>query len=599
MPVRTRSRGLALAAALVLAATLPLVVGTPAGAQSGADLIEACGADVDGGTRACEGLERGAWLAAGHCRRVPGLDEAACPSIDGRPVHGKAMQEFEAGWTHRALTLQSALDDEVALTDAMILHTHNSANSTAYEPSLTTNDANQVLSVEDQLRMGIRGIELDVHWLPHPSGDPEHGFRAPVQCHGRTEPTPAGNVHLGCSVDQLLFDRLVELRDWLLDPGQADHADELVLLYLQNELDDDDNAHAATVQAIVDSGLGALVYRPTSDGSCQELPVHLSEAEILASGARVIITGNCGPGGWNGFVFERGGAWQESGSSADYPAGSDCDAERAAHDYDGQFIRRWEDSTFVSLMADSGSYISPEVAAAMAKCGVNLPGLDQLHPADDRMPAFVWSWRQDQPRADPTAACAAQGADARFVALDCGRALPVACRTAGGGWAVTTAAVPWAAGDSACGAEGLPSAGVPANGWDNELLRRAVDAGPGGDVWLAYGRTEDGEWVTDIPDPAVEPEPDPDPGVDRGRRPDHAGPPADRGAPPDAAQGAAAAAPVGPAIEPASSARVLPGIGLALVLVAVVVGVLRPRRRRQGTAAADAAPAPPVSSGTS
>ena len=599
MSVTARLR--ALVAASALAAALPLGLSAPVAAQSGDDVAEACvpvEQVPEAGTRVCGGVERGLWLGAQHCRRVPGLAEPVCPTVDGRPVHEPAMTAYEQGWTHRALSLQSALDDEVPLTDAMILHTHNSANSTAYDPSVTTNDANQVLSVRDQLRMGIRGIELDVHWAPHPKGDPAQGFRAPVQCHGQSEPTPAGNVHAGCSVDQLLVDRLAELRDWLTDPEQSEHADEMVLLYLENVLDGDEAAHAAAVDAI-EATLGDLVFRPSPGGTCQDLPVHRSEEEILASGARVLITGNCGPAGWNDFVFQRGPAWDESGSSTSYLAGSDCDTERAANDYDHRFIRRWEDSTFLSLMVNGGSYISPEVAAAMARCGVNLPGLDQLHPADDRMPAFVWSWRQDQPTADPTAACAAQGADARFVALDCRQALPVACRTAEGGWVVTATAVPWADGDSACGAEGHPSAGVPANGWDNELLRRAVDAGPGGDVWLAYGRTGDGEWVTDIPDPAVEPEPEPDPGVDRGRRPDHAGSPADRDARPEAAQGAAAAAPVGPAIEQASSARVLPGIGLALVLVAVSFGVLRPRRRRQGTAAADAAPAPPVSSGTS
>jgi hypothetical protein len=593
--VSTRLR--ALVAASALAAALPLALSAPAAAQSGQDVVEQCDPLTqvpEAGTRVCGGVERGLWLGAQHCRRIPGLAEPVCPTVDGRPVHETAMAEFERGWTHRALTLQSALDDEVPLTDAMILHTHNSANSAAYDPSVTSNDANQVLSVRDQLRMGIRGIELDVHWAPHPQGDPAHGFRAPVQCHGQSEPTPAGNVHAGCSVDQLLVDRLAELRDWLLDPEQSEHADELVLLYLENVLDGDAAAHAAAVAAI-EATLGGLVHRPTAGDGCQDLPVHLSESEILASGARVLITGNCGPGGWNDVVFQRGPAWDESGSSTDYLAGSDCDTERAANDYDNRFIRRWEDSTFLSLMVNGGSHISPAVAAAMARCGVNLPGLDQLHPADDRMPAFVWSWREDQPSDVAAAGCAAQGADARFTALDCAQRLPVACRTADGGWAVTTDPVAWADGDQACAADGHGSAGVPANGWDNQLLRRAVDAGPGGDVWLAYGRTEDGRWVTDIPAPVVEPEPEP--GVDRGRRPDHAGPPAAPRAAPVPAAGSAAG-PVAPVTERAAS-RVLPGIGVALVLAAVAFGVLRPRRRRQGTAAADADPAPPVSSGTS
>ena len=598
MSVRPTLRAFLVAAAL--AAALPLGLSAPVAAQSGEDVVEACGPLDDAGTRTCEGLERGLWLGAQHCRRVPGLAEPVCPTVDGRPVHEEALAEFEQSWAHRALTLQSALDDDVPLTDSMILHTHNSANSTAYDPSVTTNDANQVLSVRDQLRMGIRGIELDVHWAPHPAGDPANGFRAPVQCHGQSEPTPAGNVHAGCSIDQLLVDRLVELRSWLIEASE--HADEMVLLYLENVLDGDETAHAAAVAAI-EAELGDLVFRPAGGGGCQDLPIHLSESEILESGARVLITGNCGPGGWNDLVFQRGPAWDESGSSTDYLTGSDCDTERGANDYAHRFIRRWEDSTFLSLMVNGGSYISPEVAAAMAQCGVNLPGLDQLHPGDDRVPAFVWSWRVDEPAQDPTAECAAQGADARFVALDCARSLPVACRTIDGGWAVSATAVAWADGDSACRADGHPAAAVPANGWENELLRRAVAAGPGDEVWLAYGRTDEGDWVTDIPDPAADPDPDPDPADERGRRLDHAGPPVTPGPRADGSDGSDGSASVSPpgvpTTEPASSARVLPGIGLGLVSVAVAFGVLRPRRRRQGTAAAEAAPASSTSSGTS
>lgn len=481
-----------LVALAVVAAGAPMLAAAPAAAESGADLVEACQPATDipeAGHRACGSLERFIWLAAGHCRRVPGADEVACPNVDGRPVNEAAMVDFEQSWAARALDLQRDLDQDVPLTDGLFLHTHNSANSTAYAPSVTSNDANQVLTVTDQLRLGIRAIEIDVHWTEHPTGDPDHGFREPVQCHGQTHATPVGSVHPGCSVDQPLADLLVEFRAWLDRP---EHADELVILYLENQLEGSDDAHADAVAAI-HATIGDLVYRPTAGGGCQDLPIDLSETDLLASGARVLITGNCGPGGWTDWVFQRGARWDESGGTTNYLSGSTCDAERAERSYDTKLIRRYEDSTFLSLMVNGGSYISPAVAADLVRCGVNLPGLDQLHPGDERLLAFIWSWREAEPSAGGD--CAAQGADARFFADDCETIRPVACRTAGGAWAVSSTSVEWADGDTACQADGHAGAGVPVNGWDNELLRRAAgDA----DVWLAYGADDDGAWTVGI-----------------------------------------------------------------------------------------------------
>lgn len=80
-------------------------------------------------------------------------------------------------------------------------------------------------------------------------------------------------------------------------------------------------------------------------------------------------------------------------------------------------------------------------------------------------------------------------------------------------------------------------AGVPANGWENELLRRATDGL--GDVWLAYARqpqADGGEgWTVGIP--VREPDPgdgDGDGDARPGRRPVDVGPPDHGGGPPSA-----------------------------------------------------------------
>ena len=568
---------------VVALASLPLLSSAPANAQSAADALEVCDpltAVPEVGPRACGGLERATWLAAQLCRRIPPAQEPVCPSVDGRPVHETAMARYEAGWTARALDLQRDLDLDVPLLEALVLHTHNSGNSAAYDPSLTINDANQVVSVTDQLRLGFRGIELDLHWAPNPAGDPEQGFRAVVQCHGQSAGTPAGSVHPGCSVDRTFDAHLAELRAWLDRPEAAD---ELVLLYLENQLDGDEAAHAAAV-ASIEAHLGDLLFRPDAGAGCQELPVTRTKRELLDSGAQVLLTGNCGPAGWTDLVFERGTAWDESGSSTDYLAGSTCDAEREAGAYGSTFVRRYEDSTFLSLMVNGGSHISPEVAAAMVRCGVNMPGLDQVHAGDERLPAFVWSWRPGEPVDDPARGCAAQGDDGRFGARPCEAVLPVACRTADGAWAPSSAPAPWADGDAACRADGHAGAGVPANGWENELLRRATDGL--GDVWLAYGRQPAGDggerWTVGIPAAEEPVDGDPGPPADRGR-PDQPGRPDATGRPdasidaPEAAR--AAGRPVAPAAPRDVASRTAVPVGAAgVALVAFAFG---PRRRRR------------------
>jgi hypothetical protein len=537
----------------------------PAAAQDAPDALVTCAtADVpEVGPRACKSREAGTWLLANGCRRVEPLQEPVCPAIDGRAIHEAAMTAHESSWLHRALALQSQLDLDVPLAQALLPHTHNSANSTAYAPSVSSLDANQVLSLTDQLRLGMRAIEIDIHWVPHPSGDPAAGGRAVVQCHGEPVATPAGVLHAGCSIDTLLVDLLEEVDAWLHADGNED---EVLLLYLENALDGDPAAHDAAVAAI-ESTLGDLAARPATGAGCQSLPVHRSKQDLLDDDTRVLITGNCGPGGWTDWVFERGASWDERGGSS-----FDCAAERAELDFESTLVRRYEDSTWLSAMAGSGSHRDAPTMTAMVQCGVDLVGFDQVHAGDDRLASLVWSWRTDEPAMGIAGACAAQGADGRFFAAACDDARPVACRTATGAWAVTPAPAPWATGEAACRAVGHAGAGVPSNGWDSTLLRAAAGQAGAASVWLAYGQDATGAWTRGMP--AAPPEPEPGAPGRSGDRPadpnGHGGPPTD---PPGAG---------GPGRgQPVASTRPLPAtsslLGVALT-AALCAGAVRRRR---------------------
>src|SRR5205085_3835219 len=79
----------------------------------------------------------------------------------------QAVTAHEASWLGQALELQHRLGDGLPLRDAMWVGTHNSFNTAAkVPPSLSNLDSNQHVSLVDQLRLGVRSLEVDIHWLP-------------------------------------------------------------------------------------------------------------------------------------------------------------------------------------------------------------------------------------------------------------------------------------------------------------------------------------------------------------------------------------------------------------------------------------------------
>jgi hypothetical protein len=238
-----------------------------------------------------------------------------------------------------------------------------------------------------------------------------------------------------------------------------------------------------------------MIYRPmsTTPGDCATLPYATSRARMMATGARVLLVGNCGPGTWSSLVFQRDSAWDESGDPSAYSAG-DCARDRKLREADTSFRREFEDSTFVTAATGLAPRppMTPDNVALMVRCGVNIIGMDQLRPQDGRLAALVWSWATNEPA--PSGRCAEQGGDGRFRSVDCGATLRASCLTAAGAWVVTAAAVHWADGPDACAAEYPGSTfAVPMNGFRNQqlLAARASSSAP---VWLNYAKVR-GTWT--------------------------------------------------------------------------------------------------------
>ena len=504
-----RRLGRAVAAIALLA--LPFA-GSPAAAQEspGAQLVEVCSQtgviDIDElGPRACVSFEAGSVLLSSVCGLLPLPPEACAAILDGRVIDPTAVDAYQDSWVHRALRLQERLDRNEPMRNSLVPHTHNSANTTADLPSVSNADPNQRYSIADQLRMDIRGIELDLHWVPSLAGTAETGGNAVVLCHGRSEGDDEVVVHVGCSVDRPLRDGLVEIRDHLAAPGNDD---QVLLLYLENQLDDDPVAHDTAI-ADLDAVLGDLVLRPPSS-ECTDAPMDTSRQDVLDAGHQIVLVGDCGPGGWNGWVHDRGPLWDENGHDGDYPSYPECiDTVRADRDYDANWIRHWEDLTWLSAMVEGDRYpITPEVTRSMVRCGVDMIGFDRLEPDDGRLEALVWSWAVHEPTLDPDLACAARDDDGRFRMQDCAEVRSFSCRTPAGAWLVSETADRWAAGDSICAGIGATFA-VPPTGWENERLGAvaAVEV-----VWIPIGLADVGGTPAEVvTSPVVDPAPAADP----------------------------------------------------------------------------------------
>jgi hypothetical protein len=376
----------------------------------------------------------------------------------------------EPDWARGALADQYELGSALPLRDAPWVGTHNSFNSTAeMGPALSAQDSNQRITLVDQLDAGVRSLELDLHWFPSAVGG---GF-APVVCHATGE-------HLGCTIEKPLAVVLDEVAGWL-----RGHRDQVVLLYMEDHLDSAAGYDAAA--AVVRDKLGKLLYRPAGGGAtCVPLPLDATRAAIGQTGAQAIIVSDCGVGGgWPSVAFDWS-SHAEAGPHGfqDFPR---CGPDFTRADYDTKLIRYFEDSTRLSEGASYVGQSTPDdgitvdTAAAMARCGVDLLGMDQVDRDDPRFGALVWSWAPAEPRRP---GCAAQAAG-RWYSKTCGSRLRVACRTADGRWRVPRRAVRFSDAAALCGRADA-AFDVPRTGYQAQQLRLAMERAGASRAWLRY-----------------------------------------------------------------------------------------------------------------
>ena len=469
---------------MVLACALALAL--PGSAAAG-PVDDACRAN-GGSASMCIGLSKLGERASAECRRLGATPDEQCVLPVGRRVIRSEVNAYQSSWTHRALGLQYALAEDVPLSNAPWIGTHNSFNSTSEFPTLSNTDSNQQLSLVDQLRIDMRKLEIDVHWIPSPWAG---AANAPIVCHGRGE----DEFHAGCTTERTFAETMGPVAAWL-----REHPGQVLLLYVEDHLGGTEGQEATA--AVLEQQFGSMIYRPKTTGTCSVLPLSLTRRDVLSAGAQVVVVSGCGAGpGWRGTVFD----WNPSHvETSTHGYGADCapgDFSRTT--YDTKLVRYYEDSTWLSATISPGSPgyydagVTNEAAGHMVRCGVDLIDFDQIVP-DDRLDAVVWSWARDEPRSGGT--CATQGADGRWRAGSCSRRLPAACERTDGTWTLSQAPVTFKDASSACKTSGATFA-VPRTGYENQRLRAARSATTS-EVWLAHAR-KGSRWVAlDVAEPA-------------------------------------------------------------------------------------------------
>lgn len=317
------------------------------------------------------------------------------------------IEAFKQSWTAKALKWQREIDLNTPLNEATFIGTHNSYNALSYRiPFVRYIDPNQLLSIYDQLEMGVRSIELDAHWTYN-----SHLSKAILLCHSLPQ-------HLSCSLyDRDFSQGLQEIHDWL-----KANPHEVVLLYIERHLD----GHEPRLAAMLEQSLGDFIFKPSlvrkageNSKACVALPGSLTKAAVLQAGKQLlIVTKDCDGSEphyeeqdqfkqtWNDYVFAGTGPVPSQPFDildtvvADFTPFPDC-GKSTIFQPDVNHVSLWrifEDRTLISRIFQPSKYLQAADMTALMQCGINWPTMDMLSVDDDRLKAAVWSWAPTYPQ---------------------------------------------------------------------------------------------------------------------------------------------------------------------------------------------------------
>src|SRR5262245_26971023 len=422
------------------------------------------------------------------------IDSSTCDN--GRGEHARRQdtaRNFQDTWNYWALKNQrQQLNWNVPVSKVMLLGAHNAFNNKADGYPFP----NQEFSITDDLRAGMRVIDLDIHGSVEP--------RRIILCHGQ-------GSGAGCSAtDRFFYNAIKEIRDWMM---KDENKNEVVIITLEDYLDDDDADEVNIPIRVFLDRPDVGVFTPAD---YDELGGFQSQSWMVARQKRIILLAQ-DKGYGERYVFQKTAAHREVSYRRDgknnwyYSDLNNCSINSAGTvgidvrvDPEGAKFSEVYESRISSENEFNGlRQIDRTELTGLAKCNIKTINLDMVLQQDrDRLKGAVWSWTEDDWGNNGHAA-ALLGSTGRWFSTDPNGQRPFACRTdvkdANPVWNVTTKAGPWVNGWQTCQAE-YPGSEftVPVNGWENEQVKAANLHHA--DVWLNYNDIrEEGQWVINKP----------------------------------------------------------------------------------------------------
>lgn len=372
-----------------------------------------------------------------------GCDRGLKPNVWRICVNDTRYQVTPDAWAVATLAFQRELEADRPINDISWLSSHNAFNNLAdgyYAP-------NQVYSITDQLRMGVRHFMLDVYW-----------YNDQIRlCHGFCRPDY-----------RFLYHALREINHWLRLP---ENQNEIVFIRFEDGVEP---GHDEAINEPIRLIVGDIAYTP-ADKPADRWP---TLNEMRALGKRIIFFSENKT--WGGsWVFPD---WHEPPYPLDKVYHFDRNWPTCTYSDDNGLPWSLDRSAFSEFYEsrlgqghDTG-LITAAVMQDLLACSVSVIGTDRFMPA--RSAQAVWSWAVDRPNG--SGACAVlRGADGRWLDVACGGTRPYACVQADdpANWRVTTATGPWSGGMAACATE-FPGFvfGLPRDANENRRVVWQVDA---------------------------------------------------------------------------------------------------------------------------
>eukprot|EP00756_Hemistasia_phaeocysticola_P005578 Hpha_TRINITY_DN13400_c0_g1::TRINITY_DN13400_c0_g1_i1::g.130888::m.130888 len=404
-------------------------------------------------------------------------------------------------WTDSALAFQRRLQRNEPLVRATLIGTHNSAITQAYgygieqdvledltgTPLYTGDDLGEGVcnshSVLDQLRLGLRHIEIDItagYFRAEPNKifvchtpAPVDKYPLQIEESALKKGLKLGNwsaSRLSCLGTRMpLTDMLHEIKGWV-----DANPEEVVILYLDiKPLTVDDKAQVRALNADITSVFGDSIWTP-EDGS----PLGVKMGDFVAKGKRVIFEArNKGVQKVSPQLVFYPSLWNQQFGSTKLASFPNCSIGGVEWytpinaPTPGMMVRGLSFGTANANRSSPGSDTGGERAQ---QCGLSIVSGNYIQPQD--LTTYVWSWAEGEP-AGSEGCIAVNSTSGRWSVRECAQAGPLACRAVNDDTNWSFAAN--------CPADRV--AAPPTNGFANQHLTVAAKAA--GHSWVRVNTT--------------------------------------------------------------------------------------------------------------